>query len=173
MGAVVSASALAGIALVDSGTGPSITFSSFYVIPVALIAWRCPRWMALAFAFACASTWVVVDVTNERVSLSWFAYRWHLSSRLALLLSVASMLALLGRALDRERELARKDHLTGTFNSRAFYELAEREISRANRYGRPLTLVYVDVDDVTSVNDTLGHNAGDLLLQGWQASWSR
>lgn len=67
-------------------------------------------------------------------------------------------------ALERERDNARNDFLTGIANRRAFYEIAATEAQRSRRYGRPLTLVYVDLDNFKAVNDSLGHDAGDELL---------
>ena len=66
--------------------------------------------------------------------------------------------------LHEERELARTDPLTGLGNRRFFADLAAIEISRTRRYHRSLTLAYIDVDRFKSVNDKLGHAAGDALL---------
>lgn len=71
-----------------------------------------------------------------------------------------------------ERELkeqieaqARTDYLTGVFNRRHFVELAERELERAQRYGRPFTLLMIDIDHFKALNDTHGHGTGDAALQ--------
>jgi diguanylate cyclase (GGDEF)-like protein len=71
----------------------------------------------------------------------------------------------LAAALDRERTLARVDDLTGTINRRHFFELADRAVSEATRYGHPLALIMFDIDDFKRTNDTLGHQAGDHLLK--------
>lgn len=60
--------------------------------------------------------------------------------------------------------LATTDGLTGIRNHRAFQESLAQEISRANRYDAPLSLVMIDVDHFKSYNDTFGHPAGDLVL---------
>lgn len=59
---------------------------------------------------------------------------------------------------------ARTDPLTGLFNRRAFVEEVERRIGRLDREGLPGTLMFVDVDNFKSVNDRLGHEAGDQAL---------
>jgi diguanylate cyclase (GGDEF)-like protein len=60
--------------------------------------------------------------------------------------------------------IAQVDHLTGALTRRGFIEQAEREIARSRRYGRPSTLVMLDVDHFKSVNDAYGHAAGDQVL---------
>ncbi len=70
---------------------------------------------------------------------------------------------------ERTRELfdlARKDGLTGLLNQRSFYEELRRELSRCQRHGQDMTLIYFDLDGFKKVNDTLGHNRGDGILVG-------
>lgn len=66
------------------------------------------------------------------------------------------------RALDR---LARTDPLTDLPNRLAFFELVPREIERAKRYSRPLSLAILDLDHFKSINDQYGHHAGDTALK--------
>jgi diguanylate cyclase (GGDEF)-like protein len=63
------------------------------------------------------------------------------------------------------QELARTDFVTGAVSIRYFYELAQKELVRSQRYGRPLTLVYIDLDNFKSINDRLGHSTGDKVLR--------
>ncbi|MBW2466087.1 MAG: diguanylate cyclase [Deltaproteobacteria bacterium] len=57
------------------------------------------------------------------------------------------------------------DSLTGLLNRNAFDETLKREVSRAKRYDTSLTLLFLDLDDFKSVNDTQGHIAGDEVLK--------
>ena len=59
---------------------------------------------------------------------------------------------------------ARIDPLTGALNRRAFRELLEREVARAQRHGRQLSLAMIDVDHFKSINDAMGHATGDRFL---------
>jgi diguanylate cyclase (GGDEF)-like protein len=67
-------------------------------------------------------------------------------------------------ALDNEKSLSRSDHLTHLANRRAFEESLEMECKRSRRYNRPITLVYMDLDDFKKVNDGRGHQTGDQVL---------
>jgi diguanylate cyclase (GGDEF)-like protein len=62
------------------------------------------------------------------------------------------------------RHLSRTDSLTGLYNHRTFYERLGEELQRATRYGAPLSIVLIDLDDFKTVNDTGGHQFGDSLL---------
>ena len=67
-------------------------------------------------------------------------------------------------AMTSLRELATKDHLTGVYNRRAAEERLAEDIARAQRGGGRLTLAVLDLDQLKSVNDEHGHNAGDACL---------
>jgi diguanylate cyclase (GGDEF)-like protein/putative nucleotidyltransferase with HDIG domain len=58
------------------------------------------------------------------------------------------------------------DPKTGLFNSRYFSQVLERELSRATRFDRPLTVVMADMDLLRNINNTYGHIAGDEVLIG-------
>jgi diguanylate cyclase (GGDEF)-like protein len=68
------------------------------------------------------------------------------------------------RRYGEARKLAETDALTGLFNQRYFHETLRREVLRAQRYERDLALIVFDVDDFKSINDQIGHLAGDRVL---------
>jgi diguanylate cyclase (GGDEF)-like protein len=68
------------------------------------------------------------------------------------------------RRFREARQLADLDALTNLHNRRYFHETLAREVARAHRYDRQLALIVFDVDDFKSVNDRVGHLAGDAVL---------
>ncbi len=65
----------------------------------------------------------------------------------------------------RLQQQATLDQLTGVANRRGFAERAAAEVSRFQRYGRPISVIVADLDHFKRVNDTFGHEAGDLVLK--------
>jgi two-component system cell cycle response regulator len=66
-------------------------------------------------------------------------------------------------------ELSRRDGLTGLDNYREFRRQLTEETQRSSRYGRPFSLLMLDLDHFKQVNDTAGHLAGDEALRGLAA----
>ena len=62
-------------------------------------------------------------------------------------------------------DLAIRDSLTGLYNRRYMEEGLERELERANRQGHEVAIVMLDVDHFKTLNDTYGHEAGDVMLK--------
>lgn len=62
-------------------------------------------------------------------------------------------------------KLTTVDGLTQIYNKRYFIETVQREIGRARRYGRDLSLIMFDIDLFKNINDTFGHLAGDFILK--------
>jgi len=73
--------------------------------------------------------------------------------------------AALKQSEERYRQLSITDNLTGLFNSRHFYDELKSEIARTLRYGHPLSLMLVDMDNFKQLNDAYGHLEGDHVLQ--------
>ncbi len=69
-------------------------------------------------------------------------------------------------ALSQTHDAATVDRLTGVANRGAVLASLFSEVERAVRYGRPLSVAFVDIDHFKAVNDTYGHAAGDIVLRG-------
>lgn len=70
---------------------------------------------------------------------------------------------------DELREQAMRDPLTGLYNRRYLNDTLEREVARAMRGEYPVSFVMIDIDHFKNLNDTFGHNIGDLILQSFAA----
>lgn len=77
----------------------------------------------------------------------------------------------LGRIIERLRaemlllKLATTDPLTGLYNRRHYFDLAEQEVVRSKRYGHPLACIMFDIDFFKRINDSYGHLFGDRVLK--------
>jgi diguanylate cyclase (GGDEF)-like protein len=108
--------------------------------------------------------WVLAD----RLSASASAYVpivvWNGVARLLIFVFAALVVRALGRAAKRARDLQRNDPLTGLLNTHTFMETVHAEVKRSQRYGRPLTIAYLDLDNFKLVNERYGRSlANDLL----------
>jgi len=69
------------------------------------------------------------------------------------------------KLFEKIQRQATTDGLTGLSNHKTFYEVLEKELWRARRYGGQISLILVDVDNLKKINDTYGHRAGDKVIQ--------
>jgi two-component system CheB/CheR fusion protein len=78
---------------------------------------------------------------------------------------IFSDISLIKESQRRIERLANFDALTGLPNRNLFLDRLKRAVSRAVRQGEGFALMFIDLDNFKTINDTLGHDAGDLLLQ--------
>jgi diguanylate cyclase (GGDEF)-like protein len=71
----------------------------------------------------------------------------------------------LSAAQSELQALAVSDDLTGCYNRRFFHQIIGRELKRHQRYGLPLSLLFIDIDHFKAINDRLGHDTGDQVIQ--------
>jgi two-component system cell cycle response regulator len=71
------------------------------------------------------------------------------------------------RMVKRLEDLATTDGLTGLLNKRTLIEIGKQKIRAAARFERPLSVLVCDIDHFKKVNDTHGHDVGDVVIKGF------
>ena len=151
--------------LLDYLTGYEVSFAGFYLVPVASVAWLSTARAGAGAAVISSLTWMLTNyLAGERYS-NVGIYLWNVGTHFSFFYSVAWLIMRIKLSMEKERALARTDSLTKVLNNRAFYEVAQAEMLRAERYNHPFTLACIDVDNFKHFNNELGHAAGDSLLK--------
>jgi diguanylate cyclase (GGDEF)-like protein len=163
MAAALVFTALVGLA--DYFTAEELSFSLFYLFGVLWVTWFVGRGPGYRAALLVVALEYSLDLFAGRATLHPAIPIWNSVLRLMFFGGVVYLLSALKAARLEEQRLARTDPLTGAANYRAFREAAERELSRARRYARPLAMAYIDVDNFKEVNDLFGHQTGDEVLR--------
>ena len=70
-------------------------------------------------------------------------------------------------ALVRIENMAARDELTGVFNRRSLVDVLKQQKNRVDRYGRTFSVLLIDIDNFKRINDTFGHQAGDVVLKSF------
>jgi diguanylate cyclase (GGDEF)-like protein len=161
---------LAGLALngligiVDYYTGHELVISSLYLMPIALVAWFCGLRLGLGAALISGFSLFIVEYIDGGYPHLWILVA-NTVIRIGLFTMVVYVLVSLHRVLRRLEESSHSDSLTGAASSALFYDYLNKESDRLRRYGRPLTVAYLDLDGFKEVNDDFGHLEGDRVLR--------
>lgn len=157
--------AVSVIAAIDFFSGTELRIYPLYFGPVALLAWHGGlRGVAVASALSVFG-WVASNVFAGMEFSSNAIWVANALLHGGAFLLVGYLIARLRTSVERQRQLSRTDSLTRLHNSRAFYDEAPPLLALCARRGRPVTLAYLDLDNFKSVNDELGHRAGDEILR--------
>jgi diguanylate cyclase (GGDEF)-like protein len=172
----------------------SVVLSTGPAAAAILFGWASLRYLGLARrtryvgAFLIGAGMVLMAVSNAAASGVVLNLDWGLQTfnRLLAFNIVINMFVALGmhvlafedmtdelrranRGLEEANEevkrLAITDTLTGCHNRRFFDEIERREMQRHRRYGAPISVVFVDVNQFKRLNDTMGHDMGDRVLK--------
>jgi diguanylate cyclase (GGDEF)-like protein len=150
--------------LIDYITNPVVDLYAIYLIPALLAVWFIGQFSGLVFLIVGNFCWTYVDLIR-RPDLQFWVMIVNSALRagvfLALLWSVSRLRAMNGSL----SELSLSDELTGLPNRHALRTRGEIELQRIRRGKAPLSVMFIDVDDFKKVNDTQGHDAGDILIE--------
>ncbi|MDP1637692.1 MAG: GGDEF domain-containing protein [Candidatus Nitrotoga sp.] len=146
-------------------TNAEFDFASLTVLPVLVIAWIGGKRDGLFVAILASILWLVGDIASERqYSAQWIPWINALTHLMGYSL-IALLASQVRQQFEREHERATRDALTGLHNRRAFLEAGTFEVERTKRYAHPLAVIILDLDNFKQLNDTKGHDAGDMALR--------
>jgi len=159
-------------ALIVAGQLGGDFYLSYFLIIIIAGFWQDLRW-SLGFAVLLAFFYSFLLFLAESLTT-------HLLLRVPFVLAASIFYSYFVQVVNNEQALrekaereARHDFLTGLPNRQAYNERMGQEIARSKRYGRDLALLMVDLDNFKLVNDSLGHEGGDIVLQKVAAQLSR
>jgi len=143
--------------------------TNLYLLPIITSALTLGKLITLLEMALIAACHIFVGYTATNDSLFWITNAGDFMTQLAPMLLVAYITTMLSAdirtALTRIKLISETDELTGIFNVRAFTSLADRMHKQSIRYGHAYSVLMVDSDNLKSVNDAYGHEAGNRLLK--------
>ena len=154
-----------GVYLLNVRTPSELRVGILYLIPVLLAAWHDGIWWGVVFALATSLLRFLIGIDQMPAATS---LQFRVANELAYLAVVGIAIAGLSQLRRTQAQLellATRDPLTNVLNARAFSDELAQELGRNRRYGRPLALIYLDLDDFKRVNDAHGHATGDAVLR--------
>ncbi len=161
---LICVSAVAMLGVLRVATDAEFAFASLALFPVLIVSWVDGQRNGILLAMFAAVIWEVPLYLGMHL----IDHYWIPVANTATRLVVYGVVAILAAKLRVQYELthahAMLDGLTELPNRRAFVQTGEIEATRARRYGHSLAVLFIDLDDFKLLNDSKGHDAGDLAL---------
>ena len=146
---------VAAILLGDFFTLKLVNSALFCLPPILIATWYVNEGFALALSITSTVGFFLTDEVWATNASHFAAVAvWNSLLPLIFFIFAVRMVSMLKSSYAREVALSRTDPLTGLFNRRYFNELCAAEADRCKRYGGPVTLAYLDMDNFKSVNDS-------------------
>jgi diguanylate cyclase (GGDEF)-like protein len=155
-------------------------FSAMFFVPIMIasftIGGRSPFVFSILASLGLLGGWGATRLSHADLGLTYDNWALFLGSQFGLHQGLAALLYSQGRHLEisfdrlhskteQFSQLAHTDPLTNLANRRFLIDQLQREFTRAKRYRRPLSLLYMDLDGFKSINDRFGHIFGDDMLR--------
>lgn len=155
------------VATSEGGTGTGTEDNEMLYVWIALYSFYFFSFPHALAQMAFIATLYAVLLASEPLALGPAVTSWVVTATTLLLggIVVALLRRSVRRLVDELTNRARVDGLTGLLNREGLEERAATELARTRREGSPLAVMVVDIDGFKTVNDTLGHPAGDEALQ--------
>lgn len=146
-------------------TGPEYALSLLFFFPILGCCWYLSPRVGYIAAIFSGVTWFLADLTFVGTFSHTLVPFINETLRLIVFMAGVYLLARLKEALTNEKQMALTDPLTGIFNRRAFETMANLELDRFRRHQIPFSVLFFDIDNFKTINDSYGHQTGDILLK--------
>jgi diguanylate cyclase (GGDEF)-like protein len=158
------------LGLLDALSSPYVSFAVFYALTIMGVTFHAGWVAGTIVAILASGTTLTSNLLYAPAEVSAVAALWDLGNEIAVFVSLVLILHQIRSMFDKLADQSSRDLLTGALNTRGVLEAFERERSRAQRNAAPLSLAFIDLDNMKRVNDELGHAEGDEMLRILAAS---